>query len=246
MIKGLWDSGAGMIARALQQDVTANNLANLNTAAFKEDRLNFRDMVEGRLLLDRGRGLLSPERRLWAGFETRFQEGSLRGTGSPLDFALEGPGFFVVETPDGDRFSRAGHFFRSPDGFLVTPDGLSVLGTGGRIRLRPGPVELDDEGRLIQENTVVAEFRLAEFEDPGILAKLGRGLFVPVPEDTPPLQAEETRIHQQMLESSNIQAVEQMVKMIEQERMYTFAQRALRIQDESLGRTVSELGRVNR
>jgi flagellar basal-body rod protein FlgF len=246
VIKGLWDSGAGMLARGLQQDVSANNLANVNTTAFKEDRLNFKEVIDSRLLLDRGRGAASPENRLRSGFETRFSSGSLKTTGSPLDFAIDGPGFFVLETPDGDRYTRAGHFFVSPDGNLVNPDGLPVMGDSGRLQLGPGPVEMDADGRLSQNGNAVGTLRLVEFEDTSLLGKLGRGIFAPINEDVVPTTATSTQALQGMLENSNLQAVEQMVSMIEQEKMYTFAQRALSIQDTNLSRAVGELGRVGR
>lgn len=246
MIKGLWDSGAGMIARGVQQSVTASNLANSSTTAFKEDRVNFRSLIDGRLLLDRGRGVASPENRLREGFETRFAEGPMRSTNAPLDMALEGPGFFVVETPDGERYTRSGHFFRSPEGTLVTADGLPVLGEAGRIQLEVGPVDLDAEGRLGQNGVAVGRLRLVEFEDRSKLAKLGRGLYQPVPEDLQPEPATGTVARQGVLEGSNVQVVDAMVKLIEQERAYDFASRALKAQDENLGRAVSEIGRVNR
>ncbi len=246
MIKGLWDSGAGMIARGIQQEVTANNLANSQTTAFKEDRLGFRDLIEGRLLLDRAQGNPSPERRLRDGFETRFRDGAMQQTGSAMDFAVEGPGFFVVESPDGERFTRDGHFFRSPEGFLVTADGLPVLGTAGRIELEAGPVELNDEGQLVQGDTVVATMRLVEFEDTRQLGKLGRSLYQPLSEEFEARPAAESRARQGVLEGSNVVVVEQMVRLIEQERAFTFAQRALQLQDENLGRAVSDIGRLQR
>lgn len=246
MIKGLWDSGAGMIARGLQQEITANNLANGQTTAFKEDRLGFREMIDGRLILDRQRGAASPENRLRSGFDTRFNNGALRSTNSKMDFALEGPGFFVVETPDGERFTRDGHFFVNPEGFLVNTDGLPVLGTAGRIELEPGPVEMDAGGQLIQNGNVAGTLRLVEFEDPRVLSKLGRALFQPVPQDIQPQAATETRPLQGMLEQSNVETIEQMVRMIEQERSFTFAQRALQLHDENLGKAVSDVGRLQR
>ncbi|MDP2360904.1 MAG: flagellar hook-basal body protein [bacterium] len=244
MIKGLWDSGAGMIARGIQQDITGTNLANARTTAFKEDRLNFREMIDGRLLLDRGRGVPSPENRLRQGFETRLRAGEFQQTGAPLDFALDGPGYFVVETADGERYTRDGHFLLSPEGVLVTADGLPVLGEGGLIRLGPGPVESTGDGRLAQNGTVVGALRVVEFDEPARLAKLGRNLWQPRPEDTQPAPATATRPVQGMLEGSNIQVVEQMVKLIEQERTYAFAHKALQIQDENLGKAVGDLGRL--
>lgn len=246
MIKGLWDSGAGMLARSLQTEVTANNLANGQTTAFKEDRLSFRELIDGRLLLDRNRGVPSPENRLRGGFDTRFRQGAMRHTGSEMDFALEGPGFFVVETPEGERYTRDGHFFVGPEGALVNAEGLPVLGTAGRIELEPGPVTLDGDGQLLQNGNVVGSFRLVEFEEPRALAKLGRALYQPIPEDLQPEAAADTRAVQGSLEASNVETVEQMVRLIEQERSFTFAQRALQLQDDNLGRAVTDIGKLQR
>jgi flagellar basal-body rod protein FlgF len=244
VIKGLWDSGAGMIARGIQQDVTGNNLANSQSTAFKEDRLNFRRMIDGSLILDRTRGVDLPENRLREGFETRMREGALQSTGAPLDFALNGPGFFVVETADGERFTRDGHFFLSPEGVLETADGLPVMGEGGLLRLGPGPVEMNGDGQLSQNGVAVGSLRVVEFEDPARLAKLGRNLWTKPEDDPDPAPAEETRLAQGMLEASNIRVVEQMVKLIEQERTYAFAHKALQMQDENLGKSVNEIGRL--
>lgn len=244
MIKGLWDSGAGMIARGIQTDITAGNLANGQTTAFKEDRLNFRDIIDGRLLLDRGRGVATPENRLRQGAETRLRAGALQSTHAPLDFALDGPGYFVVETPEGERYTRDGHFSLSPEGVLQTADGFPVLGEGGPLRLGAGPVEMNGDGQLSQRGTAVGALRLVEFEDPQVLAKLGRNLWQPVPEDLPPQPARGTRPVQGALEASNVAMVEQMVRLIEQERTYAFAHKALQIQDDNLGRAVSEIGRL--
>jgi len=244
MIRGLWDSGAGMIARSVQQDVTAGNLANSTTTAFKEDRLSFRDMIDGRLLLDRTRGVPTPENRLRGGFETRLRAGALQTTGAELDFAVDGPGWFVVETPDGERFTRDGHFTLSAEGQLVTQDGFPVLGEGGAIRLGPGPVEMTGDGVLSQGGAAVGGLRLVEFEEPERLAKLGGNLWTLLDEDQTPQPAQESRPVQGMLEGSNIRVVEQMVRMIEHERSYGFAHKALQIQDENLGKAVNDLGRL--
>jgi flagellar basal-body rod protein FlgG len=244
VIKGLWDSGAGMIARGLQADITANNLANNQTTAFKEDRLGFRELIDGRLLLDRGRGVAAPESRLRGGGETRMGQGPLQHTGAPLDFALDGPGFFVVETPDGERYTRDGHFSLSPEGQLQTADGFPVLGEGGSLRLGPGPVEVNGDGVLSQNGTALGSLRVVEFDEPRRLAKLGRALWEQPPDDPPPAPARATRAAQGMLEGANLRVVEQMVRLIEQERSYNFAQRALQIQDENLGRAVADIGRL--
>ncbi len=234
-----------MIARGLQADIGANNLANSQTTGFKKDRVNFRELIDHRLLLDRGRGAPSPENRLREGFETRFTQGPIKRTDAPLDFALEGPGFFAVLDEEGqERYARAGHFLLDESGSLVTPDGHAVLGEAGALQLGPGPVELNGDGLLVQNGQELGRLKLVEFDDPQRLAKLGRNLFTPVDEETIPRAAEQTRALQGSLESSNAAVVELMVEMIEHEKMYTFAQRALQLQDDNLGRAVAEIGRV--
>lgn len=247
MIRGLIDSGGAMMARSLQTDITSNNLANTQTTGFKLDRLNFRELIDHRLVVDRGRGVPNPETRLRSGMETRWTEGPLEATGAELDFALEGPGFFAIEGLDGrEHYTRNGHFLLADDGSLVTSEGLPVLGDAGAIQLGPGPVELSGDGQLVQGGAVVGRLKLVEFEDRSFLAKLGHTLFVPTDEDKAgPRTAEGTRAHQGSLEGSNGGVVELMVGMIEQEKMFTFAQRALRTHDENLARAVGELGRVD-
>jgi flagellar basal-body rod protein FlgF len=246
MIKGLWDSGAGMMARGLQHEITSNNLANLSTTAFKEDRLTFREVIDGQLMLDRGRGSLRPENRLREGALIDFQEGPREETGNPLDFAIDGPGFFVLRTEEGEVYSRAGHLRRSPEGRLIGSDDLPVLGMGGEITLGPGPVQLMGDGSLAQNGEVVGRLRLVEFNDTKELSKLGAGLYKLSEESEPPLPSEKSGLIQGWVESSNLNSVTQMIRLIEQERSYQFAQRALQSLDQNLGKAVGELGRLPR
>ena len=247
MIRGLIDSGGAMMARSMQTDITANNLANAQTTGFRQDRLNFRELIDHRLIVDRGRGIDNPENRLRSGFETRWSPGPLEPTGSQLDFALEGPGFFAVEGLDGrEHYTRNGHFLLGEDGSLVTSDGLPVIGDAGALKLGPGPVDLNGDGQLVQNGVVVGQLKLVEFEDRSFLAKLGHNLFTPTDEDRAGAHdAEGTVVQQGALEGSNGGVVELMVGMIEQEKLFTFAQRALRTNDENLARAVGELGRVD-
>jgi flagellar basal-body rod protein FlgF len=246
MIKGLWDSGAGMMARGLQHELTANNLANLSTTAFKEDRLSFREMIDGSMLLDRNRGSANPMERLSEGATTVFQEGAHEETGNSLDFAIEGPGFFVLREGDKEIYSRSGHLQRSPEGELMGSKGLPVLGEGGPITLGPGPVQLMSDGSLVQNEEVMGKLRLVEIDDVRTLGKLGDGLYQLAQGAEPPVPATLSRLHQGRLESANVNPVTQMVRMIEQQRSYQFAQRALQAIDQNLGKAVGELGRLPR
>ncbi len=246
MIKGLWDSGAGMMARGMQHEITSNNLANLSTTAFKEDRLSFREMIDGRMMLDGSGGHARPEDTLAQGAHTVYQEGAHEETGNPLDFAIEGPGFFVLRSEEGEVFSRAGHLQRSSEGVLLGSMGLPVLGESGPIELEAGPVQLMSDGSLVQNEEVMGQLRLVEIDDLSQLRKMGGGLYKLEQEALPARPAQASRLHQGRLESANVDAVSQMVRMIEQQRSYQFAQRALQAMDQNLGKAVGELGRLPR
>jgi len=123
MIKGIFTSAAGMLPRITQLEVLSNNLANLNTTGYKGDVIHFRRLLDARLLFEQGPNAVPVEEVL-----TDFEQGSLEATHNPLDFALQGDGFFVVKTESGLRYTRNGHFELSGEGFLVTEDGHAVQG----------------------------------------------------------------------------------------------------------------------
>lgn len=241
MIRGLYTSAAGMVVQWQAYNITANNLANVNTTGFKKDVPTFAAFPE--LLLYRlndgpatagGGCSLSPfVGPLGTGVRvdevvTSWGQGMMRETGRPLDFALEGEGFFVVETPQGRRYTRNGAFRADPAGWLVTSAGYRVLGRDG-LPLSATAANLADQLMVVI------------FPSNAVLRKEGDSLFS---SETPGQPLPGARVCQGVLEESNVNVVSAMVDMLAGLRAYEANQKALQVQDQTLDKVVNEVGRV--
>ena len=165
-------------------------------------------------------------------------------TGNPLDLALAGDGFFVISTPDGERFTRNGHFTLTNEGVLTTADGNAVMGEGGEIRLPAGTTNIGPDGTISVDGQTVGKLRIARFADPSALVRAGSSLFAVGTPGVEPEDMDNPALRQGMLERSNVSTIEEMVSMITTFRFYEADQRAVQMQDGALGRVVNELGRV--
>ena len=242
MLKGIAAAASGMLPQLKRQEVITNNLANAGTAGYKRDRLFVQQ-------LDRARAGAVPTEADWQapsvlGVQVDFSTGPMEQTGNPLDIAIAGDGFFVVSAPDGERYTRNGHFVLREDGTLVTADDNPVLGDGGEIRLPDGNPEIAPDGSISLQGQRLGKLRIVQFADPNVLVRAGSSLFAagnpgPGPEDMP-----SPNLRQGFLERSNVNTIEEMVSMITTFRFYESDQRAIQMQDAALGRVVNELGRV--
>lgn len=238
MIKGLYTSATSMSPRMFRQEVAANNLANINTAGFKKDRFFLRTLMRAdRILSESEMGIAGQ-------IITDYEEGALNHTGSPLDLALRGEGFFTVDTPQGMRYTRNGHFALNTDGQLVTSEGFVVLGEDGPVEIHGKNVLIAENGEITVDGNVVGRLLITDFEKPYNLKKLGDSLFVPRSEGEAEGVAENVVVRQGFLEGSNVRVVEEMVRMISLSRSYESDQKAIQYQDEALGKAVNEVGRV--
>lgn len=263
MIEGLFISASGMLPKSTRQEAIANNLANSEVPGFKKDNMFLREMREQ---MKRQSGDY-PDWRInrFEGVWTDHEQGALRHTGDVFDMAINGKGFFAVQTPEGVQYTRNGNFSKDELGQLVTPLGHVVLGEGGGPITIPenyqrpeidasGTVRVRDE--LLGEQTVVGQIQIVDFPelyDRNAAAqtpyqtplKKGRdGLFIPHPA-TPQVTADNFVISQGFLEESNVEPVLEMVKMIDVFRAYESEQRAIQVQDSTLERAVNDLGRVS-
>jgi len=171
-----------------------------------------------------------------------MSEGSISNTDCPYDFAIEGEGFFAVETGWGVRYTRAGNFRLDTESFLVTADGHRVLGEDGPIRV-DGQLVVNSEGLLYSGGREIGRLQVVVPENPDTLAKEGGGLFAAAG-GMVPAGPGESRVVQGALELSNISVVREMVDMIAGYRIYEAAQRALLSHDACLDRAINEVGRV--
>jgi len=247
MIKGIYSAEAAMRPKMTQMEVLANNLANINSTGFKKDRVFMRMLKESAAGSPDGRTDL-------AGVEAQrsidFSGGSLQQTGNPLDLAIEGPGFFAVDTPRGIRLTRNGNFSLSPDGTLVTGEGYAVLSTAGHItipqadRLPKGSISINEAGLLSTGKETIGRIQLVDVERPAMLQKDHESLFMPDPRDpVRDIQEDQTVIRQGYLEESNVEGIEEMIAMIELSRSFETDQKMIQAQDQTLER-VMDIGRV--
>ena len=170
-------------------------------------------------------------------------EGSLEATGRDLDVAIQGDGFFVVETPTGEAYTRNGNFTLSPDGTLVNADGFPVLSEGGPITLTDEKVTIGTDGVVTLGNALVSRLRLVAFEDAGELIKTSGTLFT-APANVLPIAPATMNVRQGYLEKSNVNIMREMVDMIDSYRMFETGQKMIQIQDDTLSKAVNELPRV--
>lgn len=226
--------GLSNVVRALRywerrQEAVTHNLANVSTPGFKGER------VFARLLGDA---------QVEAEGQTDHRPGALSGTGRPLDLALEGDGFLVVETPRGERYVRGGSMQIDADGALVDQGGNPVLGESGAIILPPGEVTIGPRGEISVDTELVARLRI-EGRRPGVPMEREAGrYFIPAAERSP-VEEGQVRVHQGQLEDSNVDPVGSLVEMIEIQRAYSAIQRSAQVLDSVMGTIANDLGRVS-
>jgi flagellar basal-body rod protein FlgG len=247
MVIGFRTAASAMEAQGERLAVLANNLANVSTTGFKADHLEFYQSLSS----PRAAGSLSPgpaapsPAPVLARTRTDFSAGPLRETGNALDLALEGPGFFVIQTPGGLRLTRAGAFVRATDGTLATPDGAPVLGDGRQplTLAGGGRVQVSSDGQVSVDGAAVGRLLVVDPRGTDRLAKAGASRFAPPPDmDLAP--APTAQVRQGALEQSNVNPVLTLVEMMTALRVYESAQRAARSSDETLARAINDVGRV--
>lgn len=218
------------VALERQLGVVANNIANVNTTGYKSDALLFEEYLRSPA---QDAEFSGRDQRLSFVVDRAtihdFRSGGLERTGNPLDLALDGNAFFVVQVNGQDRYTRNGAFQINNQGQLVTNDGHQVVGTNGPIVFQPGDQDITfgrDGTITVREgnNTNVASVRgklsVVTFEQLGVLQKQGANLFS-VPNGVVANPALNAGVHQGIIEKSNVNGVAEMARMIEVMRAYT-------------------------
>jgi flagellar basal-body rod protein FlgF len=207
--------------------VVANNIANISTTGFRAEGVVFAEHVRD---LEGENGSLSMANA--TGRMLSDQQGALAQTGGVFDFAIEGEGFFLIRTPDGDALSRAGNFVRSAFGELVTTDGHFLLDAGGAPVFVPpdaGTVSVAQDGTLSVDGQPLTVIGLWQPADPNDLIRRA-GVLFDAPGGIDP--ATDTKVIQGFLERSNVDAVSQVARMIEVQRAYELGQSFLDAEDQ--------------
>ncbi len=244
MDQGIYTAASGAIAMEERLTVISNNLANANTPGFKKDGVSFEKFSK---LLDTkdlypGQYRNTPADVVVGEYYIDTTQGSYQKTGNPLDIAIVGDGFFVVNTEDGPRYTRAGSFQVSPDGMLATPQGYTVQGEGGDIALAPGQVDVSSKGIVSLNGNVIDSLQLVHI--PGeSLVREGAGLF-DVKEGSAPEPAESPDVCQGSIEASNVDPIKEMVGLINTQRAYESFQKVMKSFTDTYSLSIRNVGTV--
>ena len=228
------------MAMTREMSVIANNIANMNTTAYKSEAMLFEQFI----MPDASEE--SPNKTIRFvqdfGHYRNMRDGALQTTGNPFDFAITGEGFFRVETDKGVHYTRNGNFQLDEERRIVTPDGHPVLSDAGM------PISLaeDETGFTVARDGTISTDRglrgklaIVTFDNPRALTKTGNSLLTTT---QPELPAEKSRLVQGALEGSNVQPILEMTNMIEVMRSYTSAQKLIDQSDQMRRKAIQDIG----
>jgi len=249
MLYGMYLSATGMAMNQNQQDVIANNLANVNTTGFKRDLSVFQE----RLQEARGanRAFVPQNLKEFTGgafvadVQTDFTPGAIENTNGNLDVALEGQGFLMVHDGQDVRYTRDGRFGLAAGRLVRQSDGKPVLDSNKQEITLPGvsaqDIQINSKGELLVKGQPVAELGIVNFENPQNLRKIGGTLY---DANGMEAQAAETQVIPGYIESSTVNPASELVSMITASRTFQMNAELLSLQDQTLGKLVNELPKV--
>ncbi len=274
MVKGLYTGASGMIALQESMNSISQNLSNVNTDGYKRETAvmkAFPEMLarrvndDGQVVFPLGSYDKAPiAGKIGTGVEynesyIRFEQGSLSQTDAEFDFALEGDGFFTLETPTGIRYGRNGKFTVSSDGYVVDNNGNYLLGDEGRLQIARNNFKVDKEANITINPTVafdefttlagnewapeqsLGKLKIVDFKHSRYLVREGNHLYAETKYSGAAEDLENPKVLQGFLEKSTVQPVDEMVKMIEVQRLYEASQKVIQTEDELLNQVVNKV-----
>jgi len=256
MVRGLFTAYTGMFNEQKRLDVLSNNLANAATVGYKSEgttNQSFDDMLAVKIkdsseLVDKAIGDVTLGVKIGEVY-TDYSQGSLRQTGNTFDLAIEGNGFFAINVVNGNgnattMYTRDGSFKMTYDGFIVDTDGNHLIGSGGYLQVPTdaSKIVINSSGQVYADGEYVDSIELVDFEDYDYLAKYGTNLYYAV--DGAETKETTALIHQGYTEQSNVNSVQEMVKMITITRAYEANQKVLQAFDSTLQKACNDIGRV--
>lgn len=245
MSSGAYVALSGLQARSAQLERLAADIANTGTTGYKAERST---TAAAERAPDAFAAMLRSAVDVADGpREVDFRPGSISSTGRDFDFAIEGRGFFTIETPDGLRYTRNGHFTRRADGVLATDEGFAVVGENGPLVLPAsgsGPVSIGGDGQIRVGQTLVGRPKLTDFDEYGQLGRQDGVSFRAGAGMASTDVTTDRRLVSGALEESNVSLVERMAQMTEVTRTYEALQRGVVILMNDLdGRAINDLGK---
>ena len=261
MDESIYIAASAGIKQAKKMEMIANNLANVNNTGYKRDGLVFKEMMPpfppDTGMEEAKNALLSPEKSnkniSYVGitdYYTDFSVGVLKKTGGPLDLAMDGEGFFKIQTPEGSRYTRNGNFRLNTEKQLVNQNGNQVLDVNNQpiVINAQGKISIDGQGNISVgnglANTTLTNIKMVNFENKKLLQKMGDGLYRNTGEPEEEKEATDVRVQQGFLENSNVSTVEEMTEMISTLRIFETYQKIIQSNDMMNDQSVNTIGRV--
>lgn len=256
MNRGLYTSAIGMMTQMNNMDVITNNIANVDNTAFKKDTTVVQSFSEElmKILDDPSKSLIKRDNNIGkvslgnfvTEVNTDFSKGSIEETGGTYDLAINGDGFFAIETINQDgtvveKYTRDGSFTVNANNELMTKEGNYVLGENGRIVIPNGSVNISENGYIYSNGEFVDRLKLVDFENKESLRKYGDNLYDRIDETVG--KVFEGNVIQRHVETSNVNIVDEMVSMINVSRIYELNQKMVQTHDEVLGKAVTDIAR---
>ena len=237
MDAAMYKALSGSMAETRRLEVASQDLANVNTAGYKGQRLAFSEVLAKRLPADdRPGGFVAVGAQ-----RTHLGPGVLQGTGNPFHLAIEGDGFFVIQTARGERYTRNGGFTMKADGTVISAAGDALLGEGGPIQLSAGNLAVASDGTVRSDQNEIGKLRIVRFTDPRQAVKEGANLFLSEPANV--IAADDARIVQGNLEQSNVSPIDSMVALISINRQFESYQRAMKLMDQMTEKMINDSAR---
>ncbi len=246
----------GALSNEKRMATIANNLANVNTTAYKRDTMAFHDIftrfahdyvvTTKPFLRDKDmfpRPDIMAKPRL-SDQTIDFSQGSMQKTGNQLDFALSGEGLFCVQAPEGILYTRAGNFVLDSTGTLVTQQGLPVMVDGGPLSIPPGAkVDVHSGGGVFINGEPAGTFDLVSFEEIGRLERVGSNMYR-APEGMVEVPPTDVSVEQGFIEKGNVEVVTEMVSMMETQRSFEMYAKMLQGTDQLDKNMITRLSRL--
>ena len=245
MNSGMYSALSGNLAAMRRMDIISNNLANANTPGFKKDKMLFESMLAGDVNPPAvPQGTTADPILQKENVYIDYSQGPVAQTGNTFDLSIDGDGFFAVDTPSGQAYTRQGNFHLGADGTLVTVDGYPVMGQGGAaIQVQGSKVNINGKGEVTVDGELTGTIKTVDFPKPYNLTKAAGALFTPADPQTAP-QTATSEIRQGYLEGSNVETISEMVQMIETSRYFDACAKVVKSFDAIAAKATTDIGRV--
>ena len=240
---GFFSAVSGGAAQEVWLEKVSNNLANVNTVGYKGDHPAFESLLVNSGDGGGSREVTTPVSLVGIEQGVDLSQGPIVQTGNSLDLAIEGEGFFVVDTLQGTRYTRSGNFTINSDGVLATAGGFPVMGTGGALAISGENLVVSEDGTLILDSNDIGSLKLVKVDDNRKLIKEGGNLFS-LAEGGVETSVEEARVIQGAVETSNVNVVAEMTMLINISRAYEAYQKVIHAMDEVSAKAINEVGKV--